>query len=240
MTILCLETSTKSCSVALGQNGKLIALKESIDAKHSHAENLTRYIEEVCRQARIHLKDIDAVAVSKGPGSFTGLRIGVSTAKGLCYALDKPLIGISSLEAMAAGQVSSLKSQVSSLFCPMIDARRMEVYCALYDENIKEICPASAEIVDENFISKVLSNKSHISHFTSPLYFFGDGAEKCKSQIKSTNAIFIDGINPSARFMIPLAEKYFDEKKFENLAYFEPFYLKDFFTPSISPKGEGL
>ena len=112
--ILCLETSTKSCSVALGQNGKLLALKESLDEKHSHAENLTLYIQEVVAQEKISLKDIDAIAVSKGPGSFTGLRIGVSTAKGLCYALNKPLIAINSLEAMALGQISSPKFQVPS------------------------------------------------------------------------------------------------------------------------------
>src|SRR4051812_22300499 len=130
MTHLCLETSTKSCSVALGQNGKLLALKESLDDKYSHAENLTLYIEDVCKQAKISLKYVDAIAVSKGPGSYTGLRIGVSTAKGLCYALDKPLIAINSLQAMAFGQISRLKTKDSGLLCPMIDARRMEVYCA--------------------------------------------------------------------------------------------------------------
>ena len=231
--ILCLETSTKVCSVALGQNarlndavgqGKLLALKESLDEKHSHAENLTLYIEEVCSQAKISLNAIDAVAVSKGPGSFTGLRIGVSTAKGLCYALEKPLLAINSLEAMAVSQIRNPKSEIRNLFCPMIDAKRMEVYCAVYDEKLNEIKKTSAEIIDENSFSDLLAKNK--------IYFFGDGSEKCKSKIIHANAIFLDNVNPSARFMLPIAEKYFAEKKFEDVAYFEPFYLKDFFTSS--------
>jgi len=226
--ILCLETSTKACSVAIGQNGKVIAVKESLDEKHSHTENLTLYIEDVCRQAKIHLGDIDAVAVSKGPGSFTGLRIGVSAAKGLCYALDKPLLAINSLEAMAAGlihQPLTINHQ-PSLFCPMIDARRMEVYCAVFDEQLKEIKKTSADIIDSNSFSELLQKHT--------IYFFGDGAAKCRSTISHPNAIFLDNINPSAKFMVPLAEKLFSEKKFEDVAYFEPFYLKDFFNPSVS------
>ena len=218
--ILCLETSTKSCSVALGQNGKLLALKESLDEKHSHAENLTLYIQEVCKSAKVSLNDIEAIAVSKGPGSFTGLRIGVSTAKGLCYALNKPLIAINSLEAMAFGQISNLKSQVSSLFCPMIDAKRMEVYCAVCDNQQNEIKKTSAKIIDENSFSDLLQKNKMI--------FFGDGAEKCKSKITHSNAIFIDNVHPSAQFMIPIANNYFSKKRFEEVAYFEPFYLKDF------------
>ncbi len=218
--ILCLETSTKACSVAIGQDGKLLALKESLDEKHSHAENLTLYIQEVCKAAKVSLNDIDAIAVSKGPGSFTGLRIGVSTAKGLCYALNKPLIAINSLEAMAFGQISNLKSQVSILFCPMIDAKRMEVYCAVYDEHLNEMKKTSAEIIDENSFSDLLQKHKMI--------FFGDGAEKCKFKITHTNAVFIDNVHPSAQFMILIADNYFSEKRFEEVAYFEPFYLKDF------------
>jgi tRNA threonylcarbamoyladenosine biosynthesis protein TsaB len=222
MTILCLETSTKVCSAALGQNGKVLALKETLDEKYSHSENLTLYIEEVCKNANVRLQDVDAIAVSKGPGSFTGLRIGVSTAKGLCYALDKPLIAINSLEAMTVGcihQPSTINHQ-PSLFCPMIDARRMEVYCAIYDEHLNEIKKTSAEIIDENSFSDLLQKNK--------IYFFGDGSAKCSSRISHPNAIFIDDINPSAKFMLPLAEKYFSEKKFEDVACFEPFYLKDF------------
>lgn len=225
MTILFLETSTKVCSVALGQNGKVISLKESSDEKFSHAENLTVYIEEVCQQAKVSLKEIDAVAVSKGPGSFTGLRIGVSTAKGLCYALNKPLIAINSLESMAVGCINRQSSVISrqSLFCPMIDAKRMEVYCAVYDEELNEIKKTSAEIIDGNSFSDLFKKNKII--------FFGDGSEKCKSPRvlgAHPNAIFIDNVNPSAQFMIPLAEKSFAENKLEDLAYFEPFYLKDF------------
>ena len=172
--ILCLETSTKSCSVSLGQNKKLLALKESLDEKHSHAENLTLYIQEVCSQAKINLKDIDAVAVSKGPGSFTGLRIGVSTAKGVCYALNKPLIAINSLEAMAVEQISKHTPPSTHLFCPMIDAKRMEVYCAVYDDHLNEIKKTSAEIIDENSFSDLLRKHK--------MFFFGDGSLKCKSQ----------------------------------------------------------
>jgi tRNA threonylcarbamoyladenosine biosynthesis protein TsaB len=224
MTLLCLETSTKSCSVALGQKGKLLALKESVDERYSHAENLTLYIQDVCKQATIHLKDIDAIAVSKGPGSYTGLRIGVSTAKGLCYALNKPLIAINSLEAMACGQISMLNTQDSRLFCPMIDARRMEVYCAVYDKQLNEIKKTSADIIDEKSFSNLLGDNK--------VCFFGDGAEKCKSKISHPNAIFLNDVNPSAQFMVSIAEKLFVEKKFEDVAYFEPFYLKDFVDTS--------
>lgn len=225
--ILCLETATKSCSVSLGQNGKVLSLKESLDEKYSHSENLTLYIEDVCKDAKVSLRDIDAIAVSKGPGSYTGLRIGVSTAKGLCYALDKPLIAINTLEAMAVGQISNLQSPISNLFCPMIDARRMEVYCALYDDQGNEIKKTSAEIIDEHsFVGLLQKNK---------IYFFGDGAAKCRIEISHPNAIFVDGISPSAKFMILLAEKYFAERKFEDVAYFEPFYLKDFVSTMPMP-----
>ena len=221
--ILCLETSTKVCSVSLGLNGKIIAIKESLDDKHSHAENLTLYIEDVLKQKNILLQDVDAIAVSKGPGSFTGLRIGVSTAKGLCYTLNKPLIAINTLEAMAAGCIhhySSSNIHYPSLFCAMIDARRLEVYCAIYNEHLKEIKKTTAEIINKNSFSDLL--------FENKIVFFGDGATKCKSILSNPNAIFIDDMNPSAKFMLPIAEKYFSEKKFEDVAYFEPFYLKDF------------
>jgi len=236
MTILCLETSTKACSVALGRDGKLLALKESIDEKHSHAENLTIYIQEVCSEAKINFKDIDAIAISKGPGSFTGLRIGVSTAKGLCYALNKPLVAINSLRSLslALSQGEGIKILPlgedlggAALFCPMIDARRMEVYCAVYDEQLNEIKKTSADIIDENSFADLLEKHTMI--------FFGDGAAKCKSKITHSNAMFIDNIFPSAQFMIPIAGNYFAEKRFEDVAYFEPFYLKDFVGTKSSP-----
>lgn len=247
--ILCIETSTKVCSVALSDNRKLLALKESIDEKHSHAENLTLHIEEIFKQAHVAMKDIDAVAVSKGPGSYTGLRIGVSTAKGVCYALNKPLLAINTLQAMCYSDkilylhsLPNLQAELldqsekllpeqasltPTLFCPMIDAKRMEVYCAVYEKNLSEIKKTAAEIIDEKSFSDLLQNNKII--------FFGDGSEKCKSKISHSNAIFIEGVNPSAKSMIVIAENYFSENKFEDVAYFEPFYLKDFVSGSSNP-----
>lgn len=370
--VLCLETSTKVCSAAVGKSGQLLALKESADENFSHSEKLTLFIEECCREAKISLKEVDAIAVSKGPGSFTGLRIGVSTAKGLCYALNKPLIAIHSLEAMAAGAIAAAKPSFKRLtpfpspeergrhsspvyytanakkwhglkeygremrktptkaeeilweklrnkktghkirrqhaigsficdfvclekqlaieldgsihkfqreedrrreeiigdkrfsilrftneevfskiefvistikkilnetlppptrggdwggayFCPMLDAKRMEVYTAVYDEELREIKKTSAEIIDENSFSELLNEHRMI--------FFGDGAQKCKPKINHPNAVFLDNILPSAHFMLLIAEKYLNENPAypgEDLAYFEPFYLKDF------------
>jgi tRNA threonylcarbamoyladenosine biosynthesis protein TsaB len=225
--LLCLETSTRSCSVALGQNGKVLALKESTEEQYSHAENLTVFIQDVCTQAKIKLQEVDAIAVSQGPGSFTGLRIGVSTAKGLCYALNKPLIAINSLQAMAIGCLNQQSDPDSyragkekPLLCPMIDAKRMEVYCAVYDGQMNEIKKTAAEIIEGGSFADFLKNQKMV--------FFGDGAEKCKTTLTHPNATFIPGIHPSAQFMIPLAEKCFSEKRFEDVAYFEPFYLKDF------------
>lgn len=220
--ILNLETATTVCSVSLGKDGKLLALKEH-NGDYSHAENLTIFIEDVLQQASVKFSDIDAIAVSKGPGSYTGLRIGVSTAKGLCYSLNKPLIAVNTLQHLSLA-VSSLGSQISepaSLFCPMIDARRMEVYCAIYDANNKEVKPTAAEIIDEGSFADVLE--------TNRIIFFGDGAEKCKSILsQNKNAVFIDNVLPSAKSMISLSEQAFINKEFEDVAYFEPFYLKDF------------
>lgn len=219
--ILNLETATTVCSVSLGKDGQLLAFKE-LNGDYSHSENLTLFIEEVLQQAHVKLADIDAVAVSKGPGSYTGLRIGVSTAKGLCYSLNKPLIATPTLQCLAFGvQRSKFKVQSSNLLCPMIDARRMEVYCAIYNADNKEIKATAAEIIDENSFSDLLKENT--------IYFFGDGAEKCKSILShSQNAIFIDNIFPSAKNMISLSEQAFVSGQFEDVAYFEPFYLKDF------------
>lgn len=221
--ILNLETATTVCSVSLAKDGQLIALKE-LNADYTHAENLTLFIEDVLKQANIKLADIDAVAVSKGPGSYTGLRIGVSTAKGLCYSLDKPLISVNTLQHLASSVISNTSSIIQhpgSLFCPMIDARRMEVYCAFYDHTGKEIKPTAAEIIEENSFFDLL--KDHT------VYFFGDGASKCKEVLsQNTNAIFLSEIVPSAKDMIAFSEKAFNEDQFEDVAYFEPFYLKDF------------
>jgi tRNA threonylcarbamoyladenosine biosynthesis protein TsaB len=221
--ILNIETATTVCSVALAKDGDLLAFKEQ-NGDYSHAENLTLFIEDVLKQANSNLSDLDAVAVSKGPGSYTGLRIGVSTAKGLCYSLNKPLIAINTLEHISSSVSKTLNSQLStlnSLYCPMLDARRMEVYCAIYDSLNAEIKSTSAEIIDEHSFADILSENI--------IYFFGDGASKCKEILSvNKNALFIDAVFPSAKNMISLSEQSFANKEFEDVAYFEPFYLKDF------------
>jgi tRNA threonylcarbamoyladenosine biosynthesis protein TsaB len=217
--ILNLETATTVCSVALAKDGQLHSRKE-LNADYTHAENLTLFIEAVVQEANLSLKNMDAIAVSKGPGSYTGLRIGVSTAKGLCYSLNKPMIAINTLEHSAYG-CSQQHGKSDDLFCPMIDARRMEVYCAVYDKSNKLIRSTAAEIMDEHSFQDLLAKQT--------VYFFGDGAEKCKSILSHhPNAIFLDHLYPSACNMITLAEHAFQNKQFEDIAYFEPFYLKDF------------
>jgi tRNA threonylcarbamoyladenosine biosynthesis protein TsaB len=219
--ILNIETATTVCSVSLAKDGCILALKE-INGDYSHAENLTLFIVDVCKQANLQLSDVDAIAVSKGPGSYTGLRIGVSTAKGLCYSLNKPLIAINTLISMTHDVNSSVGGQhPTTLFCPMIDARRMEVYCAIYDAELKCMKEVAAEIIDENSFSEVL--------LKNKIVFYGDGAFKCWEVLsKNKNAMFLDKIVPSAKGMVMLSEKAFNEKQFEDVAYFEPFYLKDF------------
>jgi tRNA threonylcarbamoyladenosine biosynthesis protein TsaB len=221
--ILHIETSTTVCSIALAQDGKLISLQE-INEGYSHAENITLFIERVLKDARKIISNIDAVAVSIGPGSYTGLRIGLSTAKGLCYALDKPLIAISTLKSLTVNYLSKTVPPPSSpvtLFCPMIDARRMEVYCCVYDTALNEIENVSAKIIDENSFADLLSKNK--------MYFFGDGAVKCKGVLgKNSNAVFIDDVFPSSSTMVSLAEEKFKKKEFENVSLVEPFYLKEY------------
>jgi tRNA threonylcarbamoyladenosine biosynthesis protein TsaB len=217
--ILHLETSTRMCSVALSSGGKLIAWKEQ-GGEYTHAENLTLFIQSVFDTAGIQIKDIDAVAVSKGPGSYTGIRIGVSVAKGLCYALEKPLLAIGTLEALTAG--CKQRVQHTGLYCPMLDARRMEVYCALYDDKGNEVMAPGAVIIDADSFKVELERQKII--------FFGDGAAKCKELIRHTNAVFVDHLEPSAQFMIGLSEKAFQSGQKEDIAYFVPSYLKDFHT----------
>jgi tRNA threonylcarbamoyladenosine biosynthesis protein TsaB len=220
-TILNIETSTEVCSVTIAKDGELLFKKETSEGL-SHAELLTVFIEELMAENSFKLNQLDAVAVSKGPGSYTGLRIGVSVAKGLCYGLDIPLIAVNSLEIMGtyAAKHFSQGADKSTLFCPMIDARRMEVYTALYDSQGKEIKPVSAEIIDEHFLADYLNN--------SKILFFGNGAEKCKTQITHPNAIFKGPEKTSAQFMHKLTEAKCNKKEFENVAYFEPYYLKNF------------
>jgi len=214
--ILNIETSTKACSVALHKNGELIVSREDVTTNFSHSEKLLKFISKLFSDAKLSLSDLDAIAVSMGPGSYTGLRIGVSTAKGLCYGLDIPLISISTLKAMSFGMALEIKAD---LYCPMIDARRMEVYSAFFDINNTEVRKIQADIIDENSYKKELEKK---------VVFFGDGSEKIKEKIKHENAMFISNIHPSAKNMGLLSYQKFNKSLFEDLAYFEPFYLKDF------------
>ena len=233
--ILNIETATGICSVALALDGKLIGLKES-NTKNSHSSALTLFMDEVIRKAGIALADLDAVAVSEGPGSYTGLRIGVAAVKGLCYALDKPMIGVSTLKAMSLGiphppTLSPIREGENKiLYCPMIDARRMEVYCAIFDEKGNEIRETRAEIIDENSFMEYLGKNKVV--------FAGDGALKCRPLLENhPNAVFSEDFQTSAKFMIPISDEKFFQKKFEDLAYFEPYYLKDFVAGKPRVKG---
>ena len=214
--ILNIETSTKACSVAIHKNGNLIALKESVTENFSHSEKLLVFVEELIENSQLKLVDISAIAVSMGPGSYTGLRIGVATAKGLCYGLNIPLISISTLKSMSLGMSLKMKAD---LFCPMIDARRMEVYSAFFDINNIRKRGIQADILDSNSYKNELKEK---------VIFFGDGSDKAKEVIKSKHAIFIADFHPSANFIGMLSYQKFLNSDFEDLAYFEPFYLKDF------------
>lgn len=231
--ILNIETTTKVCSVSIGIDGVLKSYREN-KTGNSHSELITTYIQEIIEETNITLHDIDAVAVSKGPGSYTGLRIGVSTAKGLCYALDKPLLAISTLHHISAKvsekYISQNDESLNILLCPMIDARRMEVYAALFNVKNEMIREIQADIVDENTYKSYLQDNK--------IFFFGDGAEKCKDVLRNEpNALFLDNIYPSAIDMIALSEVAFKRNLFEDLAYFEPFYLKDFVAGKPRVKG---
>lgn len=215
--ILCIETSSTNCSVAVYKNNTLISLKEDNDKGYSHAENLHVFIEAVLQDAEIKKMDLDAIAVSKGPGSYTGLRIGVSTAKGLCYALDIPLISINTLESLAQ-QTSNEEGYI----IPMLDARRMEVYTMILNNKHQILEKTSAKILDENSYSKYLEK--------GKCYFLGNGSNKFSEIIDHPNAIFIDDKIPSAKEIGLLAINSFSNSTFEDVAYFEPFYLKDFQT----------
>jgi len=218
--ILQIETATTVCSVALAKNGETMAVKE-LNERNIHAEVITSYIEGLMAGSGLKYDDIDAIAVSSGPGSYTGLRIGVSTAKGLCFALDKPLIAVETLESMAQGIISTGSIADDTLLCPMIDARRMEVYTALFDAKGNVVKPTSAEIIDEESFCGQLQ--------TRKILFFGDGAEKCRPVLSAgPNALFDTGFINSASHLTQKAAEKYAAGKFEDVAYFEPFYLKDF------------
>jgi len=230
--ILNIETSTSVCSVGISIDGKIVSIQES-HTKNSHAEQITLFSEKVISDAGLKFSDLDAVSVSKGPGSYTGLRIGVSTAKGYCYGLDIPLISIGTLAAMAAGMKIQLADKNYSdniLFCPMIDARRMEVYTAMFSNNLDKVVDVTAKIIDsESFADKFLKHK---------LIFAGDGASKCKEVLAhQPNAIFHNEFYPSASYQSIIAEQKYLDKDFEDTAYFEPYYLKEFIAGKPRVKG---
>lgn len=219
--ILHIETSTDVCSVAVSQDGASIFSKEDFNGP-SHAVTLGVFVDEALSFADSHAIPVDAVAVSCGPGSYTGLRIGVSMAKGICYGRNIPFIGLPTPEVMCVPILLFHDLPEDALLCPMIDARRMEVYAAVYDRSLKAQRAISADIIDENSYAGFLAEH--------PVYFFGNGAEKCRSKLTHPNAHFIENINPLAKWMFPLAEKEMARENFKDVAYFEPFYLKEFVT----------
>jgi len=229
--ILCLETATPVCSVALNDGCCTIVSRET-EGQNAHSEKITNFIREVMETAHIEYPQLDAVAVSKGPGSYTGLRIGVSTAKGICYAADLPLMAIDTLEAMAHGMKAKLGSQLAEndLLIPMIDARRMEVYAAIFDAGLDKTKDTEALVIDENSFEDL--RKDH------RLWLFGDGAPKLSKIFENQpNINIIDGFKPSATYMKLLAEKALRKHDFVDVAYFEPFYLKDFIAGKPHVKG---
>ena len=217
--ILHIETSTEVCSVAVSQDGASIFSQEDFKGP-SHATTLGVFVDEALSFADSHAIPVDAVAVSSGPGSYTGLRIGVSMAKGICYAKDIPLIGLPTLEVMCVPVLLFRDLPEDALLCPMIDARRMEVYAAVYDRALQPLRPTAADIVDEHSYAEFLADR--------PVYFFGNGSAKCRETLQHPNAHFLENIHPLAKWMFPLAERAHARQEFKDVAYFEPFYLKEF------------
>lgn len=227
--ILNIETATEVCSVAISKENEIIYYKEETKGP-SHAVLLGVFVNDAVKELRKKHITLDAVAVSCGPGSYTGLRIGVSEAKGLCYGLDIPLIAISTLKIMAQGILSDNNIDKDSILCPMIDARRMEVYDVLLNKNLDELRPVSADIIDENSFSEVLKDNNII--------FFGNGAAKCKEVLPKENTRFLENVYPKASDMVKLANDAYNKKDFVDVAYFEPFYLKEFVA--TTPKNKVL
>uniref|UniRef100_UPI00404893E7 tRNA (adenosine(37)-N6)-threonylcarbamoyltransferase complex dimerization subunit type 1 TsaB n=1 Tax=Polaribacter sp. TaxID=1920175 RepID=UPI00404893E7 len=213
--ILNIETATKNCSVALAFEGKLIAIKEINSGSYSHAELLHPFVKEVLEMAKISINQIQAIAVSKGPGSYTGLRIGVSAAKGFCFAQNIPLISIETLRSLSHSLAIN-----DGVIAPLLDARRMEVYSAVFSSDYEQIRAIEAQIIDKNSFVEYLKQ--------GKVYFLGDGAEKCKDLLTHSNAVFIEDQFPSAKEMCALSYVKYKKNDIEDVAYFEPFYLKDF------------
>lgn len=223
--ILHIETATTVCSVSLARSGEHLCTLQT-DEPFRHAEKLHTYIHEALAEIGAQPKDLAAIAVSRGPGSYTGLRIGVSTAKGMAYALGIPLIGIDTLQSMAAGLIPNTDPEGETYYCPMLDARRMEVYCALYREDLSLVSPTQALILTEESVKQFPSHRV--------IYFFGDGMPKGRELLEANpNAECVDHCDASATDMVELSWLKFQNKEFEDVAYFEPFYLKEFM---IGPK----
>ena len=223
--ILNIDTATEHASVCLSKDSSVLALEENAEQKN-HAAFIQPAIQKIFSVTNIALSSIDSIAVTNGPGSYTGLRVGLSSAKGLCYALNKPLILLNTLEVMANAAINELKKQnadiQNTLFCPMIDARRMEVFTALFDASLELIIPSTAVILDEQTFADYLLKQS--------IVFSGSGTEKCQKIVKHSNAIF-QSMQQNASHMIHISEQTYTRKQFADLAYSEPFYLKEFFTP---------
>jgi tRNA threonylcarbamoyladenosine biosynthesis protein TsaB len=222
--ILMIETATEVCSVALAESGKVVFFRENAEGNR-HAELLTIFIEQVFRQSGWQPGELNAVCVSRGPGSYTGLRIGVSAGKGICYGLGIPLMAVSTLESLAwhvafEEKFADYEGSGEILLCPMLDAKRNEVYTALFSQNAVQLTPVSAEIITRDSFKNELQ--------TQRILFFGNGATKCKNLIQNPNAVFTEPVAASARFMSQPAELRYNKNSFENVAYFEPYYLKDF------------
>lgn len=219
MTILHIETSTNICSVSLSNNGETI-FQRADEQGLNHAKLLSPFVQQAIEKGKKEGVSPQAIAVGGGPGSYTGLRIGVSTAKGLCLGFGIPLIAIDTLKIIAVDALIKQQIQSDSLLCPMLDARRMEVYTTIFDHQLQPLLPTIPKIIDEDSFMEQLTKQK--------IYFFGNGAEKCKNIITHPNAIFLDNINPMAYNMITIAEEAFRQKNFVDVAYFEPYYLKDF------------
>lgn len=217
--ILNIETATPVCSVVVSNNGEIVFERENTDGP-SHASLLGVFVAEAVAKVREMGLTLDAISVSCGPGSYTGLRIGVSEAKGLCYGLAIPLIAIKTPLIMAQKVLETESVEEDALLCPMIDARRMEVYAALYDNKLNVVRDIAADIVDGDSYQEYLSE--------AKVLFFGNGADKCKEALVSNNAHFLEGVYPSAKYMVRLSEEAYNTQQFVDTAYFEPFYLKDF------------
>ena len=226
MTILCIETSTNCCSAAITINGEAQALRANLTGAN-HASELPVFVEELMSEARAKHWNIDAIALSQGPGSYTGLRIGASLAKGLCYGLNIPLIPVDTLQILCAAAVTEHIPQ-NALLCPMLDARRMEVYTSLYTRECARTMDIEAKIIDEHAFQTELKEQ--------PIYFFGNGAGKCQELIQSHNAYFMEGILPQAQYMGALAE-HLPQLDIKQVAYYEPFYLKEFIAAPSHIKG---